>query len=280
MKMVKLGDYNKMTIVRFVESGAYLDAGEGLEILMPRRYTTPEMHPGDEVEVFVYLDQANKPVATLETPVAKVGEFACLTVSWLNEYGAFLDWGLMKDLFVPFSEQRVAMKRGERYIVYIYVDELTGRIVGTSRIARHITEDSRTLKVHDEVDVLVYKRTELGYKAIILGPNCEGLLYRNELFRPLGYGDKLRAFVKGVRPDGKVDLVLQEGGRRHVEDFSVTLLKTLRDRANHFVALNDKSEPDEIYDMFGVSKKTFKRAVGALYKERLIELTDDGIRLL
>lgn len=278
--MVKLGDYNKMTIVRFVESGAYLDAGEGLEILMPRRYTTPEMHPGDEVEVFVYLDQANKPVATLETPVAKVGEFACLTVSWLNEYGAFLDWGLMKDLFVPFSEQRVAMKRGERYIVYIYVDELTGRIVGTSRIARHITEDSRTLKVHDEVDVLVYKRTELGYKAIILGPNCEGLLYRNELFRPLGYGDKLRAFVKGVRPDGKVDLVLQEGGRRHVEDFSVTLLKTLRDRANHFVALNDKSEPDEIYDMFGVSKKTFKRAVGALYKERLIELTDDGIRLL
>lgn len=278
--MVKLGDYNKMTIVRFVESGAYLDAGEGLEILMPRRYTTPEMHPGDEVEVFVYLDQANKPVATLETPVAKVGEFACLTVSWLNEYGAFLDWGLMKDLFVPFSEQRVAMKRGERYIVYIYVDELTGRIVGTSRIARHITEDSRTLKVHDEVDVLVYKRTELGYKAIILGPNCEGLLYRTELFRPLGYGDKLRAFVKGVRPDGKVDLVLQEGGRRHVEDFSVTLLKTLRDRANHFVALNDKSEPDEIYDMFGVSKKTFKRAVGALYKERLIELTDDGIRLL
>lgn len=278
--MVKLGDYNKMTIVRFVESGAYLDAGEGLEILMPRRYTTPEMHPGDEVEVFVYLDQANKPVATLETPVAKVGEFACLTVSWLNEYGAFLDWGLMKDLFVPFSEQRVAMKRGERYIVYIYVDELTGRIVGTSRIARHITEDSRTLKVHDEVDVLVYKRTELGYKAIILGPNCEGLLYRNELFRPLGYGDKLRAFVKGVRPDGKVDLVLQEGGRRHVEDFSVTLLKTLRDRANHFVALNDKSEPDEIYDMFSVSKKTFKRAVGALYKERLIELTDDGIRLL
>lgn len=278
--MVKLGDYNKMTIVRFVESGAYLDAGEGLEILMPRRYTTPEMHPGDEVEVFVYLDQANKPVATLETPVAKVGEFACLTVSWLNEYGAFLDWGLMKDLFVPFSEQRVAMKRGERYIVYIYVDELTGRIVGTSRIARHITEDSRTLKIHDEVEVLVYKRTELGYKAIILGPNCEGLLYRNELFRPLGYGDKLRAFVKGVRPDGKVDLVLQESGWRHVEDFSVTLLKTLRDRANHFVALNDKSEPDEIYDMFGVSKKTFKRAVGALYKERLIELTDDGIRLL
>lgn len=278
--MVKLGDYNKMTIVRFVESGAYLDAGEGLEILMPRRYTTPEMHPGDEVEVFVYLDQANKPVATLETPVAKVGEFACLTVSWLNEYGAFLDWGLMKDLFVPFSEQRVAMKRGERYIVYIYVDELTGRIVGTSRIARHITEDSRVLKTHDEVEVLVYKRTELGYKAIILGPNCEGLLYRNELFRPLGYGDKLRAFVKGVRPDGKVDLVLQEGGWRHIEDFSVTLLKTLRDRANHFVALNDKSEPDEIYDMFGVSKKTFKRAVGALYKERLIELTDDGIRLL
>lgn len=269
-----------MTITRFVESGAYLDAGEGLEILMPKRYTTPEMHPGDEVEVFVYLDQANKPVATLETPLAKVGEFACLRVNWLNEFGAFLDWGLLKDLFVPFSEQRTKMLQGEDYIVYIYVDEVTGRIAGTSRISRYISEDSSALSPRQEVDILVYKRTSLGYKAIILGPNCEGLIYHNELFRPLGYGDKLKAYVKNIRPDGKVDLILQEGGRQHVEDFSVTLLNSLQQKANHFIALNDKSDPEEIYDYYGVSKKTFKRAVGALYKEHLIEITEDGIRLL
>lgn len=278
--MVKLGDYNRLTINRFVESGAYLDGGEGFEILMPRRYTTPEMHPGDEVEVFVYLDQANKPVATTEVPYAKVGEFACLRVSWTNEYGAFLDWGLMKDLFVPFSRQRVKMERGERYIVYIYVDELTGRITATSRISRFVSEDTKTLAPMQEVDVLVFKRTDMGYKAIILGPNCEGMIYANEVFQSLSYGDKVKAFVKNVRPDGKVDLVLQESGRRHVEDFSVVLLNSLREKSNHFVALSDKSSPQDIYDVFGVSKKTFKRAVGALYKERLIEITDDGIRLL
>lgn len=278
--MVKLGDYNKLTITRFVESGAYLDGGNGFEILMPRRYTKPEMHPGDEVEVFVYLDQANKPVATTEVPLAKVGEFACLNVNWLNQHGAFLDWGLLKDLFVPFSEQRGKMEIGRRYVVYIYIDELTGRIAGTSRLARHITNDSSSLKPHQEVDVLVYKHTDLGYKVIVLGPNCEGMIYSNELFQTIGYGDKLKAYVKHVRPDGKVDLVLQEGGRQHVEDFSVVLLRSLQERANHFVALNDKSDPQDIYDVFGVSKKTYKRAVGALYKERLIEITDDGIRLI
>lgn len=278
--MVKLGDYNKLTITRFVESGAYLDGGNGFEILMPRRYTKPEMHPGDEVEVFVYLDQANKPVATTEAPLAKVGEFACLNVNWLNQHGAFLDWGLLKDLFVPFSEQRGKMEIGRRYVVYIYIDELTGRIAGTSRLARHITNDSSALKPHQEVDVLVYKHTDLGYKVIVLGPNCEGMIYSNELFQTIGYGDKLKAYVKHVRPDGKVDLVLQEGGRQHVEDFSVVLLRSLQERANHFVALNDKSDPQDIYDVFGVSKKTYKRAVGALYKERLIEITDDGIRLV
>lgn len=278
--MLKLGDYNKMTITRFVESGAYLDGGNGLEILMPKQYTTAQMHPGDEVDVFVYLDQSNRPVATTETPIAKVGEFACLRVNWLNEHGAFLDWGLLKDLFVPFREQRTQMELNENYIVYIYVDEITGRIVGTSRIGRHITEETESLAPNQEVEVLVYKRTALGYKVIILGPNCEGLIYHNELFRPLSYGDKVKAFVKNIRMDGKADLILQQGGRKHVEDFSVTLLRCLKDKPNHFLALNDNSDPQDIYDYFGVSKKVFKRAVGALYKERLVEITDDGIKLL
>ena len=276
---VKLGDYNTLTITRFTDSGAYLD-GDGLEILMPRRYTTPDMHPGDEVRVFVYLDQENRPVATTEKPLAKVGQFACLTVAWRNKYGAFLDWGLMKDLFVPYSEQRTKMQQGEKYIVYIYIDEQSGRIVGTAKLGRHISEDCSTLQPHDEVEVLVYKQTEIGYKAIILGPNCEGLLYHNEVFQPLSYGDKLKAYVKKVRPDGRVDLVLQTSGRQHTEDFAVTLLRSLQEKPNHFIALNDNSDPEDIYDYFGVSKKTFKRAVGALYKEHIITITDDGVRLL
>jgi predicted RNA-binding protein (virulence factor B family) len=276
---VKLGDYNTLTITRFTDSGAYLD-GDGLEILMPRRYTTPDMHPGDEVRVFVYLDQENRPVATTEKPLAKVGQFACLTVAWHNKYGAFLDWGLMKDLFVPYSEQRTKMQQGEKYIVYIYIDEQSGRIVGTAKLGRHISEDCSTLQPHDEVEVLVYKQTEIGYKAIILGPNCEGLLYHNEVFQPLSYGDKLKAYVKKVRPDGRVDLVLQTSGRQHTEDFAVTLLRSLQEKPNHFIALNDNSDPEDIYDYFGVSKKTFKRAVGALYKEHIITITDDGLRLL
>ena len=276
---VKLGDYNTLTITRFTDSGAYLD-GDGLEILMPRRYTTPDMHPGDEVRVFVYLDQENRPVATTEKPLAKVGQFACLTVAWRNKYGAVLDWGLMKDLFVPYSEQRTKMQQGEKYIVYIYIDEQSGRIVGTAKLGRHISEDCSTLQPHDEVEVLVYKQTEIGYKAIILGPNCEGLLYHNEVFQPLSYGDKLKAYVKKVRPDGRVDLVLQTSGRQHTEDFAVTLLRSLQEKPNHFIALNDDSDPEDIYDYFGVSKKTFKRAVGALYKEHIITITDDGLRLL
>ena len=276
---VKLGDYNTLTITRFTDSGAYLD-GDGLEILMPRRYTTPDMHPGDEVRVFVYLDQENRPVATTEKPLAKVGQFACLTVAWRNKYGAFLDLGLMKDLFVPYSEQRTKMQQGEKYIVYIYIDEQSGRIVGTAKLGRHISEDCSTLQPHDEVEVLVYKQTEIGYKAIILGPNCEGLLYHNEVFQPLSYGDKLKAYVKKVRPDGRVDLVLQTSGRQHTEDFAVTLLRSLQEKPNHFIALNDNSDPEDIYDYFGVSKKTFKRAVGALYKEHIITITDDGLRLL
>ena len=276
---VKLGDYNTLTITRFTDSGAYLD-GDGLEILMPRRYTTPDMHPGDEVRVFVYLDQENRPVATTEKPLAKVGQFACLTVAWRNKYGAFLDWGLMKDLFVPYSEQRTKMQQGEKYIVYIYIDEQSGRIVGTAKLGRHISEDCSTLQPHDEVEVLVYKQTEIGYKAIILGPNCEGLLYHNEVFQPLSYGDKLKAYVKKVRPDGRVDLVLQTSGRQHTEDFAVTLLRSLQEKPNHFIALNDNSDPEDIYDYFGVSKKTFKRAVGALYKEHISTITDDGLRLL
>lgn len=276
----KLGDYNTLTITRFTESGAYLDGGDGLQILMPKQYTTSAMHPGTEVKVFVYLDQQNRPVATTETPLCKVGDFAYLEVSWLNEYGAFLNWGLLKDLFVPFSQQRVKMVKGHSYVVYVYIDERSGRITASSRIGQFLSHDKPELKEKQEVSILVHRRTELGYKAIILDTKTEGLLYKDEVFRNLNIGDRLMAYVHRIRPDDKVDLSLQLGGRAHVEDFAVTLLHSLRDKPNHFVPLTDSSAPDEIYDYYGVSKKTFKRAVGALYKERLIVLEDEGIRLL
>lgn len=276
----KLGDYNTLTITRFTESGAYLDGGDGLQILMPKQYTTSAMHPGTEVKVFVYLDQQNRPVATTETPLCKVGDFACLEVSWLNEYGAFLNWGLLKDLFVPFSQQRVKMVKGHSYVVYVYIDERSGRITASSRIGQFLSHDKPELKEKQEVSILVHRRTELGYKAIILNTKTEGLLYKDEVFRNLNIGDRLMAYVHRIRPDDKVDLSLQLGGRAHVEDFAVTLLHSLGDKPNHFVPLTDSSAPDEIYDYYGVSKKTFKRAVGALYKERLITLEAGGIRLL
>lgn len=276
----KLGDYNTLTIIRFTESGAYLDGGDGLQILMPKQYTTSDMHPGTEVKVFVYLDQQNRPVATTETPLCKVGDFACLEVSWLNEYGAFLNWGLLKDLFVPFSQQRVKMVKGHSYVVYVYIDERSGRITASSRIGQFLSHDKPDLKEKQEVSILVHRRTELGYKAIILDTKTEGLLYKDEVFRNLNIGDRLTAYVHRIRPDDKVDLSLQLGGRAHVEDFAVTLLHSLQDKPNHFVPLTDSSAPEDIYDYYGVSKKTFKRAVGALYKERLIALEDDGIRLL
>ncbi len=172
------------------------------------------------------------------------------------------------------------MQVGRRYVVYVYVDELTGRIVGTARISKHLKDTPDSLRLHQEVDAIVFKRTDLGYKAIVLDCGCEGMIYNNELFRPLAVGDEVKAFVKNIRPDGKIDLALQEGGRQHVEDFSVVLLKALRDSPSYFVALNDKSDPQDIYDRFGVSKKTFKRAIGALYKERLIEIDENGIKLL
>lgn len=276
----KLGDYNTLTITRFTESGAYLDGGDGLEILMPKQYTTHAMHPGSEVKVFVYLDQQNRPVATTETPLCRVGEFACLEVSWLNEYGAFLNWGLLKDLFVPFSQQRVKMVKGHSYVVYVYIDERSGRITASSRIGQFLSHSKPDLKERQEVSILVHRRTQLGYKAIILNTKSEGLLYKDEVFRHLDIGDRLTAYVHHIRPDGKIDLSLQLGGRAHVEDFAVALLHSLQDKPNHFIPLTDASAPDEIYDYYGVSKKTFKRAVGALYKEHLIALEDEGIRLL
>lgn len=275
--MIKLGDYNTLRITRFTDHGAYLDGGDLGEILMPKAYVKREMRPGTEVNVFVYLDQSERLVGTLETPLARVGDFAFLQVAWVNEYGAFLDWGLMKDLFVPFREQKMPMQQGRSYLVYIYIDEETQRIVATAKVERHL-QLARTSDYHrgQEVEIMVQQKTPLGFK-VIADNRCAGLIYDNQIFEAEPHaGDVLSATVVNVRPDGKLDLSLQRIGKGRFRDFADQLLDELRE-AGGFLPFTDHSDPDDIQERFGVSKKTFKRAVGTLYKNRKIVITEGGI---
>lgn len=278
MKGIRLGDYNQMKVVKKVDFGLYLDGGDEGEILLPARYVPENSKPGDELTVFVYLDQDERPVATTETPRAKVGDFAYLRVAWVNEYGAFLDWGLMKDLFCPFREQKMRMKKDNYYIVYIKLDEESYRLMATAKIEHYFAPEPPKYIHGDEVDLLVWQKTDLGFKVII--DNCyPGLVYDDQIFRPLRTGDRLIGFIDNVRPDGKIDVTLQPTGRRLTEEFSNTLLNYLYDNNGH-CNLGDKSPAELIADTFKVSKKTFKKAVGDLYRRKLITIGDDGITLV
>lgn len=279
--MIKLGDYNKLKIIRFTDHGAYLDGGELGEILMPRAYVSREMIAGDEVEVFIYLDQSERLVGTLETPLARVGEFAFLRVAWVNEFGAFLDWGLMKDLFVPFREQKIQMIQGRSYLVHIHVDQETQRIVASAKVERYLERATPSL-LHrgTEVEVIVQQKTPLGFK--VIADNCySGLIYDNQIFcqnKPRT-GDRLRATVVTVRPDGRLDLALGAIGKTRFRDFADELLTALRETPNGILSYSDQSTPEEIQARFGVSKKTFKRALGTLYQRQEVIINEDSITL-
>ena len=276
---IALGRFNILKVVKKVDFGMYLDGGEEGRILLPSRYVPQGCEVGDELNVFLYLDNEERLVATTQQPLAQVGDFACLRVAWVNQYGAFLDWGLMKDLFVPFREQRERMEVGRRYVVHVHLDDESYRIVASAKVERYLSVDEQPpFQSGDEVDVLVWKRTDLGYK-VIVDNRYAGLLFENQVFRPLRVGDKMQAYVRQVRPDGKIDLALQREGRGKVADFSEELLEYIR-RNQGRIQLTDKSPAEDIYAAFGVSKKTFKQAVGDLYKRRLIRLEADGIRLL
>lgn len=274
---IELGRFNTLEIVKEVDFGLYLDGGEIGEILLPSRYVPEEYAIGDKLSVFLYLDMEERLIATTLTPDIQVGDFAYLEVAWVNEFGAFLDWGLMKDLFVPFSEQKMKMMRGNKYIVHAYVDDATHRIVASAKVEGFLSEEFPEYEEGEEVDILVWQKTDLGFKAII-NNEFGGLLYDNEIFQPLYTGMRLKAFIKQVRPDGKIDLILQQGGREHVIDFANTLLDYIKDNGG-YTQLNDKSPAEEIYEVFGVSKKVFKKAVGDLYKKRLVKLEPGKISL-
>ena len=275
--VVELGKFNQLKVVKEVAFGLYLDGGDEGEILLPARYVPDGCKPGDEINVFIYLDNEERLVATTQTPLAQVGEFACLEVAWVNQYGAFLNWGLMKDLFVPFREQKARMEVGRRYIVHVHLDEESFRIMASAKVEHFLAKEKPDYAPGQEADLLVWQKTDLGYKVIV--DNRFGcLLYENEVFRPLRVGERVKGYVKQVREDGKMDLTLQKPGRNGVEDFASVLLEHIRHNGGR-TPLNDKSPAEEIYALFGVSKKTFKKAVGDLYKKRLVRLEDDGIVL-
>ena len=277
--MINIGQFNTLTITRFTDHGAYVDGGEVGEILVPKAYVTKSMRPGDTLELFVYLDQSERLVATTEQPLATVGDFAYLEVAWVNEHGAFLNWGVMKDLFVPFRQQKRTMEVGESYIVFVDIDEETGRLMATANIDKHLYP-AREHFYHrgEEVDLLVWQRTELGLKVIVDNRHA-GLVYNDQLFAPEPKtGDRLRGTVVNVRPDGRIDVSLQRLGKSRFRDFAEVLYEELQAAPEGFLPFTDKSSSDDISDRFGVSKKTFKRAVGTLYREKKIVLEEGGIR--
>ena len=278
--MLKLGDYNSLKIVKRVDFGLYLDGGDEGEVLLPKRYCTPQMRIGDELSVFIYLDQDERIVATTEQPLAKVGEFAYLEVAWTNQYGAFLKWGPMKDLFCPFREQKQRMEQGHSYIVYVMEDEESHRLMATAKVERYIVplRGNKGGLHGDAANCLVWQKTDLGFK-VIVDNKYQGLLYDNQIFQPLHTGDRLTAYIDHVRQDGKIDMTLQPTGRQHTLDFAEVLLRYLHEN-DGFCNLGDKSASELIYDRFKVSKKAYKKAVGDLYRRRLITISDEGIRLV
>ena len=272
--MIKLGKYQTLEIARLVDFGAYMhEEGGDKEVLLPARYLPEGATPGDKLEVFIYNDSEDRLVATTEHPYATVGEFAFLEVNAVNDVGAFIDWGLPKDLLVPFSEQKVRMRRGGIYLVYVYVDNSTGRIVASAKIEKFLGNAYPDYKAGQKVDALVYEHTEIGYKVIVDNLH-RGMIYANEIYRPIELEENVTAFVKQVRPDGKIDLTLNDKARKRTDDLSKRILAYLE----HPDAgpVSEKASPERIQLIFSCSKKDFKKAVGHLYKSHLIEIAPDG----
>lgn len=275
--MITIGEYNTLEIIREAEQGLYLGDAEGEEVLLPNRYVPKEFMIWDKMEVFVYLDNEERPVATTDRPYITKGEFAMLRCSEVAPFGAFLDWGLVKELFCPFKEQAFKMKRGGWYLVYCYLDEDTNRLVASSKTKRFLDNKELTVQQFDEVDLIISHPSDIGMNVIVNSIHS-GLIFNDEIFKDLSIGDKMKGTVKKIRSGNKLDISLGKIGYRNIEPNAETILHELEDNGG-FLNLTDKSHPDDIKDILQMSKKSFKKAVGSLYKQQLIELKDDGIYL-
>lgn len=276
--MLHIGQTNTLTILRNTSVGMYLGDNENAEILLPKKYIKPEFQIGDEIDVFVYKDSEDRLIATTLTPFAKVGEFAFLKVVSVSRIGAFLDWGLEKDLLVPFKEQRYKMFEGFSYVVYVYLDEVTERVVATNKFNKFLDTDNITVKQGEEVDLLVYDESPLGFNCIINNKH-RGLIYNNDVYSDIQPGDKLKGYVKLIRPDKLIDLSLQPIGFKNVLSSTDVILNYLKDH-NGSMPFTDKSSPEEIEKIFKMSKATFKKSIGVLYRQRKVTLEKDAVNLV
>ncbi|MDE6877913.1 MAG: GntR family transcriptional regulator [Odoribacter sp.] len=275
--MIEIGKYNTLRVVKVVDFGVYLDGEERGEILLPNEYVPKDCFPEDYLKVFVYFDSEDRIIATTEVPNIRVGEFAWMKVVSTSSVGAFLDWGLRKDLLVPFREQRDRMEEGKSYLVYAYVDESSDRIVATAKIEKYLDNVPVEYKTGQEVDVLIARKSDMGYNVIVDNLHW-GLVYRNEVFRPLKLGQKLKGYIKGIRKDDKIDIILQKKGYDRVDAIVEKILEKLEDNGG-VLDVSDKTAPEIIYNLFECSKKDYKKAIGTLFKDKKIELTDTEIKL-
>jgi len=274
--MLEIGQYQTLTIARETPHGFYLECDEGEEVLFPRKFITEEMKVGDEIEVFVYCDSAELDVATTEKPAFTVGQYAALEVVDVNKIGAFCEWGVSKQLLIPYRNQDVDLVKGQTCVVYLYLDDLTYRLVGTTKLKKYLeVEADKDLRVGQQVELIIYGETEIGYKAVV-EQYFSGLLYKSEASNPLKMGESITGFIKYIRKDGKIDLTLTPLERKSVEPTSAKILERLK-ASKGFLPFNDKSDPAVLKREFGMSKKMFKKSIGTLYKQKLILIKPDGI---
>ncbi len=275
--MLRLGEDNILTVDRETTVGMFLTDGEGNDVLLPNKYVDDDIKIGDEITVFVYLDSNERIIATNIEPYLKLNQFAYLEAKQNTEFGMFMDWGLEKDLLVPFREQGSDMEKGKWYVVYLYLDSETNRLVGSTRTSRHIETENIELEEGQKVEILITGKTDLGWN-VIINNLYRGLIYHNEIFKEIFPGDITNAYVKKVREDGKIDISLQKVGYDGIEPLSVKIINQLIKHSG-FLPLTDKSSPQEILLTFEMSKKTFKKAIGSLYKQKIIKIEEDGIYL-
>lgn len=276
--MVTIGQTYELNAVKIVDFGVYLDGKDLGEVLLPRRFVPSGLSEGDAITVFLYLDSEDRPVATTQKPMARVGEFAYLRVLDSTRVGAFLDWGLDKDVLVPFAEQHRPMEVGRSYLVYLYIDRIDGRITASSKIDKFLDDKkAHDFKVQQKVNLIIANSTQLGYKAIVNHSHW-GILYKDDVFQRLSFGQTVQGCIKQIRPDGKIDLSLQCGQESRDKNSAIILNYLIRQ--NGFAAVHDKSDPQLIYNLFSMSKGAFKKAISGLYKQRVITIKKDGIYLL
>lgn len=276
--MLQIGKMNTLKITGIQAHGVHLDAGEGKDIFLLKKSVPPESRVGDELEVFVYVDKENTLQGSLQKPYATVGEYAVLQVVSDSSAGAFMRWGMENDLLVPKAEQQHKMVQGQSYVVFVFLSAKTNRIVASSKLDKFLSRESPAYKEGEEVELIVFEETDLGYRALI-NRNHAGMIYSNEVFQQLRIGQQLKGYINKIREDQKIDLILQQSGYEGVDAVSQSILRIIQEHGGK-VSVTDKSPPDDIYAMFSVSKKVFKKAIGALYKKRIVRIEPDGISLV